>query len=618
VSFSGYPEYKESGVAWIGEVPDHWQIFLAKRALTVRSGDMISADDEVDSGFPIVGGNGVRGYSDKTNTASNTIVVGRVGALCGCVHHIDTDFWASEHAFRVVERKPQNKRFLFWLLSFLDLGRFAIKTAQPLINTEIVEQQIIAWPSEEEQGAIGRFLDRETAKIDAAVAAQERLIALLAEKRVATISHAVTKGLNPGAPMKDSGIEWLGWIPAHWAVEKIGWKLDAKPRYGVLVPDDDPDGVPMLRIKDLTAGVTNTDSLLTISSELSDQYPYTVVEEGDLLLSVVGTIGATRVVGPELAGVNLSRAIARLRPSDTVYTPYLRWIFESQPFTQYVDLTCVGTAQRVLNMDDLSALRFAFPTVEEQREVSDLLDRTIGEFDVLVSRARQARDLLKERRAALISAAVTGKIDVRSEVAADNVISLDEYRAAVGAVAIAKLGKMGRMAVMKAGYLAEAYAGMHELRGHYERNAAGPYCSSVVGGMERGAADRHGIAVQENGGKTSYDLPASFEVPAGELRDRFGNDRANRFLSLLSELSGFSRDGVEAIATLYAAWNDLLARGGDVSDDAVHREVLDNWHAEKRDKFNFDTLVHWMDWMRRNGMVPDGTAPRTDHQALLI
>ena len=102
------------------------------------------------------------------------------------------------------------------------------------------------------------------------------------------------------------------------------------------------------------------------------------------------------------------------------------------------------------------------------------------------------------------------------------------------------------------------------------------------------------------------------------MRDRFGIDRANRFLSLMTELSGFSREGVEAIATLYAAWNDLLANAGEVSDDAVHREVLDNWHPEKRDRFNAERLAYWMDWMRRNGVVPDGTAPRTDHQDSLI
>lgn len=613
MSFPAYPEYKYSGADWLGDVPAKWEVVAYKRLVDIQNGADHKAVQQ-DDGYPVYGSGGVFTYASEFLFEGEAVLLGRKGTINKPLY-VDGAFWTVDTMYWAKIRDGINGRFAYYAATTIPFAYYKTNTAVPSMTQTALGEHRVPRPPLGEQRAIAAFLDRETAKIDAAVAAQERLIALLAEKRAATISHAVTKGFDPEAPMKDSGIEWLGQIPAHWPVQKIGWKLDANPRYGVLVPDDDPDGVPMLRIKDLTAEVTDSDSLMKISAELSDQYPNTVVEEGDLLLSVVGTIGSTRIVGPELAGVNLSRAIARLRPSDAVYTPYLRWIFESLPFTQYVDLTCVGTAQRVLNMDDLSALRFAFPAIEEQRRISEALDRAVVKFDDLINRARQAVGLLKERRSALISAAVTGKIDVRGEVTADNVVSLDEYRAAVGAVAIAKLGKMGRMAVMKAGYLAEAYAGMHELQGRYERNAAGPYCSSVVTGMERGAADRHGIMVRESEGKASYDLPVSFEAPAAELRDRFGIDRANRFLSLMTELSGFSREGVEAVATLYAAWNDLFARDGDVTDDAVFREVLDNWHSEKREKFNTTSLSHWMDWMRRNGVVPDGTAPRTDHQA---
>lgn len=307
--------------------------------------------------------------------------------------------------------------FLYWLTrteGFRAFGEAAMYGAggQKRVPEDFVRDFPVRLPPLAEQRDIAAFLDRETARIDAAVAAQERLIALLAEKRAGTISRAVTKGLDPDAPMKDSGIEWLGLIPAHWEIEKIGWQLDHRPRYGVLVPDDDPDGVPMLRIKDLTAEVASTDDLMKISQELSDQFPNTVVGVGDLVLSVVGTIGSSRIIGAELEGANLSRAIARLRPSRSVSTHFLRWIFESQPFQQYVDLTCVGTAQRVLNMDDLSVLRFGFPPVSEQKQIATALDEKIAKIDELIALAGKAAILLRERRAGLISSAVTGKIDV--------------------------------------------------------------------------------------------------------------------------------------------------------------------------------------------------------------
>lgn len=432
MSFPAYPEYNDSGVEWLGKVPAEWKIVQTKRLFRRRK--------ETNAGMKC---------EDCLALTMNGVIPRQLDDLDG-LQSSDYEgyqiFEQGDLAFKLIDLQniktsrvgmvpsrgimsPAYVRLqptaatvgrfgfwyfmaLYWLQVFNQLGGGVRQTLSP----EDLLVVPFPKPSKHEMTSIAAFLDRETAKIDAAVAAQERLIALLAEKRAATISHAVTKGLYPDAPMQDSGIEWLGQIPAHWSVQKIGWKLKAKPRYGVLVPDDDPVGVPMLRIKDLTAEVTDTDSLLTISAELSDQYPNTVVEVGDLLLSVVGTIGSTRIVGPELAGVNLSRAIARLRPSNTVYTPYLRWIFESLPFTQYVDLTCVGTAQRVLNMDDLSALHFAFPTIEEQQKISEELDRAVGRFDDLINRARAAMELLKERRAALISDAVTGKIDVRGEV----------------------------------------------------------------------------------------------------------------------------------------------------------------------------------------------------------
>ncbi len=434
MSFPPYTEYKDSEVSWAQSIPAHWNELRLAALFDLQRRD-VEPEHEVVTAFRD-GQVTLRSIRREDGFTFATKEIGYQGVATGdlVIHAMDAFAGAigvseasgkSTPVYSVCSPKTGvDARFYAMLLRTMALAGFVESLAKGVRERSTdfrwrdARDVRVPVPPYDEQRAVVAFLDRETAKIDAAVAAQERLITLLAEKRAATISHAVTKGFDPDAPMKDSGIEWLGQIPAHWSVPRIGWKLDAKPRYGVLVPDDDPDGVPMLRIKDLTAEVTDTDSLMTISAELSAQYPNTVVEEGDLLISVVGTIGSTRIVGPELAGVNLSRAIARLRPSDGAYTPFLRWIFESQPFTQYVDLTCTGTAQRVLNMDDLSALRFAFPEVEEQQKISGVLDRTIGKFDDLINRARQAMELLTERRAALISAAVTGKIDVRGEVAA--------------------------------------------------------------------------------------------------------------------------------------------------------------------------------------------------------
>tara|TARA_Y100000815_G_scaffold61177_1_gene49500 strand:+ start:5210 stop:7135 length:1926 start_codon:yes stop_codon:yes gene_type:complete len=641
LSFPAYPEYKDSGVEWLGEVPAGWAVSPLKRFLSRNDGGVWGDDPDGENETVVLRSTeqAVDGRWQIEEPATRTLnsrerdsALLRVGDLVvtkssGSSLHIGKTSLVDEAVAtlgacysnfmqRLRVSSDCNPRFVWFVMNNpIARGQFDLlsnsTTGLANLNATILGEVRLAFPSPDEQRQIVDFLDRETVKIDAAVAAQERLIALLAEKRAATISHAVTKGLDPDAPMKDSGIEWLAHIPAHWETRRTGRMLTHRKN----LVGEQADEYDLLSLT--LRGIIRRDMNNPEGKFPASFVTYQEVEPGDLVFCLFDVDETPRTVGlSEFPGM-ITGAYDVFTPSDALlgrwlYRFYLHHDREKSLKPFYTGL------RKVIRTPTFKSIPLPVPPRDEMESILDKLDAMEDEFQRATLLAKSSIRLLKERRAALIAAAVTGKIDVRGDVTADNVVSLDEYRASVGAVAIAKLGKMGRMAVMKAGYLAEAYAGMHELRGHYERNAAGPYCSSVVRGMERGAGDRHGITVRESEGKASYDLPVRFEVPAAELRDRFGIDRANRFLSLMTELSGFSREGVEAIATLYAAWNDLLANAGEVSDDAVHREVLDNWHPEKRDRFNAERLAYWMDWMRRNGVVPDGTAPRTDHQDSLI
>ena len=169
----------------------------------------------------------------------------------------------------------------------------------------------------------------------------------------------------------------------------------------------------MLRITDMENGVADVGGLTAISHDLSAQYARTVVEAGDVVLSVVGTIGETLVVDERLAGVNLSRAVARVRCGKRLSARFLAWVFRSSPFLRFVELMSVGAAQKVLNMGDLSNFAIAIPAWADQERVADYLDIQTQAIDRLVIDTERAITLLQERRAALISAAVTGRIDVR-------------------------------------------------------------------------------------------------------------------------------------------------------------------------------------------------------------
>jgi len=428
MSLPAYPAYRESGVAWLGQVPAHWEVMPLKQAAR------LSTDRAADRSFP-VGLEHIESWTGRFIEAETEFegdgVAFRPGdILFGKLRPYLAKAWLADRPgeavgdFHVIRSLPPHvPEFLQRVLlsreaiSLIDGSTYGSK--MPRASWEFIGSLAMPFPPPAEQRAIAAFLDRECGKIDALVAEQERLIALLKEKRQAVISHAVTKGLDPSAPMKDSGVPWLGRVPAHWEVRKLVTGLREPPCYGVLVPDFDESGVPLLRINDIKNGAASRETLITITPALSAQYARTIVKSGDIALSVVGTIGEVVTIDASLEGVNLSRALARLQPSDDLSADFLRLLFQSDAFQHFVDLTCVGTAQRVLNMSALSAFQLAFPPPAEQAAVSARLEERIHTLGLLITESERAIALLKERRAALISGAVTGKIDVRTLVPAE-------------------------------------------------------------------------------------------------------------------------------------------------------------------------------------------------------
>jgi type I restriction enzyme S subunit len=438
MSFPRYPKYKDSGVVWLGELPEHWGIAKFRHRFT-ESPEKI---EDVVVG-PMLSVSGYRGielkqYDDENRRRQEEDLVGyrvvRAGQL------VVNSMWLNAAGLGVstLEGHVSPAYRCYWFKDESLLRRYAHHLLRSAVYVKAYTSQVqgirpnslqlgrdelmnlpILIPPLSEQATVAAFLDHETAKIDGLVAEQRRLIELLKEKRQAVISQAVTKGLNPLAPMKPSGIEWLGDVPEHWVVGKLGHVFAASPCYGVLVPDFDPNGIPMLRINDMTGGRIDRDQLVTISRELSGQYARSIVQAGDLVISVVGQLGVARVVDDELAGVNLSRNVARVQFGERMHSEFARWLFSSIQFQHYTDLTCVGTAQLLLNMSALTAFVAAWPPPDEQGEITRFLEGETFRIDTLISEATLAIDILQERRSALISAAVTGKIDVRELVGSE-------------------------------------------------------------------------------------------------------------------------------------------------------------------------------------------------------
>lgn len=427
MSFPRYPKYKDSGVEWLGEVPAHWDVCALKRIVNMQSGEAITAENIEEAGdYPVFGGNGLRGYTTKFTHDGEFVLIGRQGALCGNVNYASGRFWASEHA---VVASPIDRLDMFWLgelLRAMHLNQYSVAAAQPGLSVDLVGRLGITVPPLPEQVAIGTFLCGETSKIDGLVAEQRRLLELLEEKRQAVISHAVTKGLNAGAPMKPSGIEWLGEVPEHWTLKRL--KDVTRQRQGIQMG---PFGGMLKNLLTESAafklyGQENTirNDFQAGSRWLSREHFESLLEyelePGDIVLTRKGaSIGHCRLVPAGIQRGVIDSDTIRVRLEPTLISVEFAVLLMHEGYLEAAILQQQkGAVLPGLNSSTIANLQIALPPLIEQDRILFWLRQQLEAFDALTAETVRAIDLLQERRAALISAAVTGQIDVRGLVEA--------------------------------------------------------------------------------------------------------------------------------------------------------------------------------------------------------
>lgn len=418
-SYKVYPEYRDSGVEWLGSIPRKWKSSCLRWYISIASGEGLSNNDfekQKDETYlyRVIGGNGTLGYSPYLNTTRKAFAIGRVGALCGNVHFVNEQSWITDNALKISEWREFDDKYLFYLLTSAQLNQYASKTAQPLITGEQVKALQVIFPSKVEQQQISSFLDHETAKIDTLIEKQQQLIKLLREKRQAVISHAVTKGLNPDVAMKDSGVEWLGEVPEHWiccTLKHISQIIDCKH----LTAEFFDDGIPLASISEVKGWFVNLDT-----AKLTNQKYYSELIEGgrkpqngDIIFSRNVTVGEAAFVPEDILRFAMGQDVCLIRSDNTIFPEYILYVIKSKIIIQQLDLTMMGSTFKRINVDDIRKFSLAKPPFEEQIEIVKELKRVTDKYDLLIDMAKSSIILMQERRTALISAAVTGKIDVR-------------------------------------------------------------------------------------------------------------------------------------------------------------------------------------------------------------
>lgn len=281
---------------------------------------------------------------------------------------------------------------------------------------------LLPLPPISEQQTIARFLARETAKIDALVGEQERLIGLLEDKREGTISDVATKGLNPKVPMRMSGAAWVGAVPSHWQMVPLMALTDPlRPiMYGIVLPGPDVgDGVPILKGGNVKPSKMNLASMARTTPEIEARYARARLRHGDLVYSIRGSIGECEQVPPALTGANITQDVARIAPAPGIQATWLRWVLLSSPIREELASGSLGAAVRGINIFDLKRVCIPTPPFGERALIGEYLDCRTAVLDDLIADARSSIVLLRSRRSALIAAAVTGQIDVRGVAATE-------------------------------------------------------------------------------------------------------------------------------------------------------------------------------------------------------
>ena len=432
---------KDSGVEWLGEIPAHWNI-IPIHAVTLATGKH-DPSREPDREFR---------YIDVSRICSDVHEITEYEQLAGrdaptrarnVVYEGDTIFATIRPYLRNIapipidlhdsicstgycvlraKRTKVNPHYLFF--SCISAGFVASVVAHqkganyPAVSDHVVQRQVISLPPLAEQRAIAAYLDRQTARIDALTAKTQQLNALLSEKRVALISQAVTRGLDPAAPLKDSGVEWLGEIPAHWDVKlmrKISKVVTSTSTFDSVQEYFTADGVEVLSLKvsDMNlegnrCGIVMSDESLNIFSDV---------------LNRVSTVPPNSLIFPKRGAAiytNKKRLVHKhslLDPNLIAVVPFHQLLasFLYYWFLQY-DLRGItdGSAVPQLNKRNVDFIDFPLPPLSEQRAIAHHLDRRTASIDALIAKNDQLIALLREKRTSLISAAVTGKIDLRN------------------------------------------------------------------------------------------------------------------------------------------------------------------------------------------------------------
>ena len=416
-----YEKYKDSGINWLGEIPHEWSMSTIGREFFVKAGGDVNRDDYSDMQsdefrYPIytntVKESAPYGYTRVANYKSNTITVtgrGDVGYAAYRDHPYDA-------IIRLLVLTPKKENFCKYFAYFINaIINFQVgSSAIGQLSTQQIAPYPICLPTVNEQNEICNYLDSKVAQIDILIADKEKLTDLLQEKRQSIISEAVTKGLDPTVPMKDSGIEWIGEVPVHWGIKKVKHVAKTPLAYGAneSAESDDPSQPRYIRITDIDeSGNLRGETFKSLSLEIAA--PYLLYKDDILFARSGATVGKTYLHASFNGEACFAGYLIRLSVDKRIANPkYLYYFTQSKGYWDWVCENTIQATIQNISAEKYGNLKIPFPSKETQDSIVTYLDRKISDIDQLLDSVDSQIIKLHEYRKSIISEAVTGKVKI--------------------------------------------------------------------------------------------------------------------------------------------------------------------------------------------------------------
>lgn len=392
-----YDNYKDSGIEWLGGIPEHWEVKKLKFISKICNGQDQKAVLEDDGIYPVYGSGGIFGRANSYLFDKPSVLLGRKGTI-DKPQYVEEPFWTVDTSYFTKIREGFSVRLFYYLCTTINFDLYKYGSAIPSMTQGHLNEIKFALPNSiEEQIVIANYLDHKTTQIDTLISKKQQFITLLLEERIAVINQAVTKGLDPKVKMKNSGIEWLGEIPEHWEIKRMKYLCDVTTG-GKDTENREDDGAYPFFVRSQTIERISTFSF-----------------DGEAILTAGDGVGVCKVWHYVNEKFDFHQRVYMMSNFETVLGKYLFYYLKENFGKEVMKLSAKSTVDS-LRRPMFQNFMVCFGSSEEQKKIIIQIEKEELRIDTLISKSHQEIELLKEFKTALISEVVTGKVDVRNEI----------------------------------------------------------------------------------------------------------------------------------------------------------------------------------------------------------